>query len=85
MNQEILRDMSFPDINHTTMMTALSDKHQTIADLIGNRSFHYVDYPVHGNIGDLLIMHGTLAFFRRYGLKPRISDRSLCRRRPSTR
>lgn len=65
--------MSFPDLNHTTMMTALSDKHQAIADLIGSRSFHYVDYPVHGNIGDLLIMHGTLAFFRRYGLKPRIS------------
>ena len=26
------------------------------------RPFHYVDLPVHGNIGDLLILHGTLAF-----------------------
>jgi pyruvyl transferase EpsO len=73
MNNETLRESELPEFNHTVMMTALADKHQVIADLVGRRPFHYIDYPVHGNIGDLLIMHGTLAFFERYQLKPRIS------------
>jgi pyruvyl transferase EpsO len=30
--------------------------------------FVYVDYPLHGNIGDLLINQGTEAFFSDYGL-----------------
>lgn len=68
-----VRESEAPEYNHSVMMTALSDKHQVIADLVGQRPFHYVDYPVHGNIGDLLIMHGTLAFFERYQLKPRVS------------
>jgi pyruvyl transferase EpsO len=51
-------------------MTALPEKHRQVLSLIGERPFHYVDVPVHGNIGDLLIMQGTLAFFRRYKLKP---------------
>lgn len=68
-----LRDTDMPEFNHSVLMTALSDKHQVILDLIAGRPFHYVDYPVHGNIGDLLIMQGTLAFFQRYKLTPRIS------------
>lgn len=68
-----LRETDMPEFNHSLLMTALSDKHKTIVDLIDGRPFHYVDYPVHGNIGDLLIMQGTLAFFRRYKLTPRIS------------
>jgi len=72
-NSEALRESDIPEFNHTVMMTALADKHQVIADLVGGKPFHYIDYPVHGNIGDLLIMHGTLAFFDRYRLKPRIS------------
>jgi pyruvyl transferase EpsO len=31
----------------------------------------YLDYPVHENIGDLLIMKGTEAFFLDYGIKVR--------------
>jgi pyruvyl transferase EpsO len=51
-------------------MTGLPEKHREVLSLIGERPFHYVDVPVHGNIGDLLIMQGTLAFFRRHELKP---------------
>ena len=73
MKRDVMRESETSEFNHTAMMTALSDKHQVIADLVDGKPFHYIDYPVHGNIGDLLIMHGTLAFFERYHLKPRIS------------
>lgn len=72
-NTDPLRESDLPEFNHSVLMTGLSDKHQIIADLVGKQPFHYIDYPVHGNIGDLLIMHGTLAFFDRYHLTPRIS------------
>ena len=52
-------------------MQSLADKHLLLLDLIGQRPIHYVDIPVHGNIGDLLIMLGTLAFFDRHGLDPK--------------
>ena len=63
--------------NHAALMAALPARHGTIAELIGDRPFHYVDLPVHGNIGDLLIMHGTLAFFKQHGLVPRVSAPAL--------
>lgn len=63
----------FPEFSHAVLMNGLSDRHQAIAGLIGSRPFHYVDVPVHGNIGDLLILHGTLAFFERHRLRPHIS------------
>ena len=62
---------------HAALMHALAAKHAAIAELIGGRPFHYVDVPVYGNIGDLLILHGTLAFFRRYRLAPRIAAPAL--------
>lgn len=62
-----------PESGHSQLMQDLSDRHALIAQLVGDRPFHYVDVPVHGNIGDLLILHGTLAFFRRHRLKPRLS------------
>lgn len=58
--------------SHASIMTGLADRHQIIVDLIGDRAFHYVDIPIHWNIGDLLIMSGTVAFFARHGLKPRL-------------
>ena len=61
------------DTSHAALMQGLADQHDVLLDLIGNRPIHYVDFPVHGNIGDLLIMHGTLAFFRRHSLVPKIS------------
>ncbi|HEX4984504.1 MAG TPA: polysaccharide pyruvyl transferase family protein [Burkholderiales bacterium] len=57
---------------HATLMKSLARSHAVIAELVGGRGFHYVDIPVHGNIGDLLIMQGTLEFFRRNDLKPRL-------------
>jgi len=59
--------------NHATIMSGLLSQHEVLLDLIGDRPLHFVDLPVHGNIGDLLIMHGTLAFFERHLLRPRIS------------
>lgn len=52
-------------------MSELALRHNLLADLLGKRSFHYVDIPVHGNIGDLLILHGTMAFFRGKRLVPK--------------
>ena len=61
------------EVSHAAMMTGLASRHDILVDLIGDRPLHYVDFPVHGNIGDLLIMHGTLAFFRKNNLVPRLS------------
>jgi pyruvyl transferase EpsO len=52
----------------------LMSKHAVLLDLIGKRPFHYVDIPMHGNIGDLLIMLGTLEFFKKHNLKPRLKS-----------
>ena len=57
---------------HAAFMSSLALKHDLVARLIGARSFHYVDIPVHGNIGDLLILHGTMAFFTKKKLVPKI-------------
>jgi pyruvyl transferase EpsO len=57
---------------HALVMHALASEHEVLLQLIGERPFHYVDIPVHGNIGDLLIMQGTLAFFSKHGIRPRI-------------
>lgn len=57
---------------HALVMNALASEHEVLIKLIAGRSFHYVDIPVHGNIGDLLIMLGSLAFFRKHGIRPRI-------------
>lgn len=58
--------------NHETLSLELMARHDVLVDLIGCGPFHYVDIPTHGNIGDLLIMHGTLAFFRKKGLAPKL-------------
>lgn len=58
---------------HALVMNALASEHEVLLNLIAGRSFHYVDIPVHGNIGDLMIMQGTLAFFSKHGIRPRIT------------
>jgi pyruvyl transferase EpsO len=58
---------------HASVMQALANEHEVLLGLIDGRPFHYVDIPVHGNIGDLLIMQGTLAFFSKHGIRPRIT------------
>jgi pyruvyl transferase EpsO len=53
-------------------MARLAMKHDAIAGLIAkHKPVHYVDIPMHGNIGDLLIMQGTLAFLKNRGIAPR--------------
>jgi pyruvyl transferase EpsO len=54
--------------NHARIMSTLMGEHAVIASLIGTHRIHYVDVPVHRNIGDLLIMLGTLRFFERQGI-----------------
>lgn len=54
---------------HPEVMNRLTHLHEPLADLIEGRTVHYVDVPVHGNIGDLLIMLGTLAFFEKHHIR----------------
>lgn len=60
------------ECTHDALSAELMSRHEVLLDLIGCAPFHYVDIPTHGNIGDLLIMHGTLAFFRKHGLVPKL-------------
>ncbi|AJZ61208.1 polysaccharide pyruvyl transferase family protein [Paraburkholderia fungorum] len=55
--------------NHRQLMSDLKDKHAEILDLLIGRKFHYIEIPIHDNIGDLLIMQGTLAFLSRNKLR----------------
>ena len=57
--------MESAKIESSRLNAELMAKHAVLLDLIGKRSFHYVDIPMHGNIGDLLIMQGTMEFFRK--------------------
>ena len=59
-------------LNHDHLMRSLIAEHDFLLDLIGNRNFIFIDMPVYGNIGDLLIMQGTFKFFENNKLKPRI-------------
>lgn len=58
--------------NHKKLCKELMQRHEVLLELIGDAPFHYVDIPTHGNVGDLLIMHGTLAFFRKHRLSPKL-------------
>lgn len=51
---------------HGRVMDGLMALHQPILPLLAGREIHYVDVPMYDNVGDLLIMAGTLAFFRRH-------------------
>jgi len=53
-------------------MQRLKDRLRDILKVIPPGSdVYYLDYPVHSNGGDLLIMQGTEAFFRDYGIRVR--------------
>ncbi len=53
-------------------MEEIKNKLAVVSEVIAPGSkVVYLDYPVHGNIGDLLIMKGTEAFFRDYGITVR--------------
>lgn len=53
---------------HSTLMYRLKQNIDKILPLIGTSRVAFLDYPVYGNIGDLLIMAGTLDFFRTNGI-----------------
>ncbi|MFN2744352.1 MULTISPECIES: polysaccharide pyruvyl transferase family protein [unclassified Bacillus (in: firmicutes)] len=56
----------------TYSMDSLKDKLADILDVIPRHSeVVYLDYPLYGNVGDLLIMKGTEAFFQAYGIQVR--------------
>jgi pyruvyl transferase EpsO len=56
-------------IQGSTVMLSLKDRLSTIADRIDRQArFIYVDYPLHPNIGDLLINQGTEDFFATHQL-----------------
>ena len=59
-------------LSHRELMEDISSQHDFLRELIGDKSFVYVDMPVYGNIGDLLIMQGTFRFFEKNKLTPRI-------------
>lgn len=59
-------------LNHHELMEDICSQHDFLRELIGDKSFVYVDMPVYGNIGDLLIMQGTFRFFEKNRLIPRI-------------
>lgn len=56
--------------HHGELMLELKTKHSFIAELIGGGRFHFTDMPIYGNIGDLLILHGTLEFFKSNQIRP---------------
>lgn len=55
--------------SHSELMRLLAARHEVLVPLIGAAPVHYVDMPVHRNIGDLLIMLGTLRFFQLHRVK----------------
>lgn len=66
-----------PLLHRDPGMSAMISKHDIIADLIPpDRPVIYLDYPIGVNVGDLLIMLGTLAFFKRHGLKMKTARNS---------
>jgi len=52
-------------ISHDILMSSLPKRHEPIADLLRGRRLHYLDLPFYTNVGDLLIMLGTLRFLER--------------------
>jgi pyruvyl transferase EpsO len=56
--------------SHSEIMQELKQSHNVIRDLLQGRRFHYIDIPVYDNIGDLLIMQGTMQFFKTHSLTP---------------
>lgn len=57
--------MGVAQMAHNELMLSLAVKHKLIADVIGNHKVSFIDVPLYRNVGDLLIMQGSLAFFKR--------------------
>lgn len=56
------------------ILTALKQQLDPIADLIQDKKdVFYFDYPLHLNVGDLLIYHGTEQFFKDHHIQVRLT------------
>ena len=55
-------------LRHAQMMDNLLGYHEVLLPLLSNKSIHYLDIPFYGNVGDLLIMLGTLSFIDKHRL-----------------
>lgn len=53
---------------HRALMVELANRHDALLPLLQGRPIHYLDLPFHGNVGDLLIMLGTLRFLQKHKL-----------------
>jgi pyruvyl transferase EpsO len=49
---------------HSERMQQLKQQLQQLNTIIGNKKICYLDIPVHNNVGDLLILKGTMEFFK---------------------
>lgn len=59
-----------PNLQRTHRMDELKKKLEQILEIMPPESkIYYIDYPVHSNCGDLLIMKGTEAFFKDYRIQ----------------
>lgn len=54
---------------HTQLMLELRNRHAPLEQLLAGVRIHYLDVPFYTNVGDLLIMLGTLAFFDRAAVR----------------
>jgi pyruvyl transferase EpsO len=72
----------FTNGDHERTMKGLKHRLYEVKDIIGPyESLAYLDYPIHLNTGDLLIMKGTEAFFSHFGIKPAIRKSVAAQRR----
>jgi len=51
-------------MNHKQLMATLKSSFNIFNDVIKHKNIIYLDYPVHHNIGDLLIYCGAMAWFK---------------------
>ncbi len=54
---------------HENLMARLAHKHEYLLKIIDNKPIYYLDIPIHSNIGDHLIMQGSLKFFQKNNIR----------------
>ena len=54
---------------HANIMDGLARRHDVLLPILNGNPIHYLDLPFYGNVGDLLIMMGTLRFFKRHQVR----------------
>ncbi|MBO7913685.1 polysaccharide pyruvyl transferase family protein [Vibrio sp. G41H] len=67
--EKIKRETNYQSWNN--LQFSLKNEHAEIARKLHGKSIAYIDYPVHFNVGDLLIYHGTETFFKNNEIIPK--------------